>query len=538
MPHTSILYHISFYFATQFLKGSDIMYAIYLRKSRKDRELEQLGEAETLARHEKALLDLAKKKNLAISDIYREVVSGETIEARPEMQKLLKAVEAGVYEGVLVMEVERLARGNTKDQGIVAEAFQFSNTLIITPNKTYDPSNEFDEEYFEFGLFMSRREYKTINRRIQRGRIASVQEGKYIAGTAPFGYDKVKIKGAKGYTLEPNKDADTVKLIYSLYTDSRNPIGMQLIAKRLDAMGIKPAISKNWSRSTIKDILTNPTYTGKIRWQWRKVNKVIEDGKIVEHRPKRKPDEYMLIEGLHPAIISEDTFNKAQEILKGKYIPPVAGNKDIKNPLARLVYCEKCGAIMTRCYSNTGFFLRCSNNHCTNISGKIELIEKAVIEMLEGWFNDYKLNYENKYAQQDYSNHINIIKNYKDKIALLNKQLTNTYDLLEQGVYTIDIFKQRNTTIQNDINKTTKALNKAQQEYENELNENNILNNYIPNTEKLIETYHSVSDPKIKNEILHELLEKVTYLKTEKGTRNKPAPFSIKIYPRILKSQS
>ena len=279
------------------------MYAIYLRKSRKDRELEQLGEAETLARHEKALLDLAKKKNLAISDIYREVVSGETIEARPEMQKLLKAVEAGAYEGVLVMEVERLARGNTKDQGIVAEAFQFSNTLIITPNKTYDPSNEFDEEYFEFGLFMSRREYKTINRRIQRGRIASVQEGKYIAGTAPFGYDKVKIKGAKGYTLEPNKDADTVKLIYSLYIDSRNPIGMQLIAKRLDAMGIKPAISKNWSRSTIKDILTNPTYIGKIRWQWRKVNKAIEDGKIVEHRPKRKPDEYMLIDGLHPAII-------------------------------------------------------------------------------------------------------------------------------------------------------------------------------------------------------------------------------------------
>lgn len=179
------------------------MYAIYLRKSRKDRELEQLGEAETLARHEKALMELAKRNNLDISDIYREVVSGETIEARPEMQKLLKAVEGGTYKGVLVMEVERLARGNTKDQGIVAETFHFSNTLIITPSKTYDPSNEFDEEYFEFGLFMSRREYKTINRRIQRGRIASVKEGKYIAGTAPLGYDRVKIKGAKGYTLKP-----------------------------------------------------------------------------------------------------------------------------------------------------------------------------------------------------------------------------------------------------------------------------------------------------------------------------------------------
>lgn len=513
------------------------MYAIYLRKSRKDRELEQLGEAETLARHEKALLELAKNKNLAISDIYKEVVSGETIEARPEMQKLLKAVEAGVYEGVLVMEVERLARGNTKDQGIVAEAFQFSNTLIITPSKTYDPSNEFDEEYFEFGLFMSRREYKTINRRIQRGRIASVQEGKYIAGTAPLGYDKVKIKGAKGYTLEPNKDAQTVKLIFSFYTDKQNPMGMQLIAKKLDDLGIKPQKSTNWSRASIKDILTNPTYIGKVRWQWRKVNKVIDNGKIVEHRPKRAPDEYMLIDGLHPPIIDTETFNKAQEILKGKYIAPVAGNKDIKNPLARLIVCEKCGAKMTRVLSHTGDFIKCSNIKCNNISSRIEFVENAVIEAIAEWFADYKLNFKNKYSKQDYTNHIIIIKNYNDKIDLLNKQLNNTYELLEQDIYTIDIFKQRNTTIQNDIAETTKALKEAQSEYNSKLREDAVMNSFIPNTEKLLDAYYQLADAKAKNDILHQILEKVTYIKTEKGTRNKPAPFNIKIYPKILKSQ-
>lgn len=513
------------------------MYAIYLRKSRKDRELEQLGEAETLARHEKTLLELAQNKNLAISDIYREVVSGETIEARPEMQKLLKAVEAGVYKGVLVMEVERLARGNTKDQGIVAEAFQFSNTLIITPSKTYDPSNEFDEEYFEFGLFMSRREYKTINRRIQRGRIASVQEGKYIAGTPPLGYDKVKIKGAKGYTLEPNKDAETVKLIYSLYTDTKNPIGMQLISKRLDALGIKPQKSANWSRATIKDILTNPTYTGKIRWQWRKVNKTIENGKIIEHRPKRKPDEYMLIDGLHPAIISEEIFKRAQLILKNKYIPPVAGSNDLKNPLTGLLVCEKCGSKMTRVLSHTGDFVKCSNIQCRNISSKMELVEKAVVEAIEEWFADYKLNFKEKYSKQDYPNYINIIKNYKDKIELLNKQLNNTYDFLEQGIYTIDTFKQRNTLIQNDINETTKSLKRAQAEYNSKLSEDAIMNNFIPNTESLLNAYYQLTDAKSKNDILHQILEKVTYIKTEKGTRNKPAPFEIKIYPKILKSQ-
>ena len=155
-------------------------YAIYLRKSREDIEAEKYGEGETLARHEKILTTLAKKRSLPISKIYREVVSGETISERKEMQKLLKDVENEKWTGVLVVEVERLARGDTADQGSVAKAFKYSHTKIITPVKTYDPDNEFDEEYFEFGLFMSRREYKTINRRLQRGREISVQEGKFV----------------------------------------------------------------------------------------------------------------------------------------------------------------------------------------------------------------------------------------------------------------------------------------------------------------------------------------------------------------------
>ncbi len=155
-------------------------YAIYLRKSREDIESEKYGEGETLARHEKILTNLAKKRNLNISKIYREVVSGETISERKEMQKLLQDVENEKWNGVLVVEIERLARGDTADQGRVLRAFKYSHTKIITPIKTYDPDNEFDEEYFEFGLFMSRREYKTINRRLQRGREISVSEGKFV----------------------------------------------------------------------------------------------------------------------------------------------------------------------------------------------------------------------------------------------------------------------------------------------------------------------------------------------------------------------
>jgi len=190
--------------------------AMYLRKSRADLESEARGEADTLARHRAQLLEYAKRTGLCIGKIYEEVVSGETIAARPQMQRLLADVEAGSWQAVLVIEVPRLARGDTADQGIVANTFKYSGTLIVTPSKVYDPDDEADEEYFEFGLFMSRREYKMINRRLKAGRQASMREGKYIGSVPPYGYQIVKLKGEKGNTLEPiPEQAEVVQRIFA-----------------------------------------------------------------------------------------------------------------------------------------------------------------------------------------------------------------------------------------------------------------------------------------------------------------------------------
>ncbi len=194
-------------------------YVKYLRKSRFDRDYADLSIEETLKRHEAILDKLASDRGFYVAKTYYEVVSGESIAARPEVQKLLEEVNAGIYAGVLVVDVERLARGNGADQAYISQVFQFSGTKIITPMKTYDPSNEFDEEYFEFGLFMSRREYKTINRRLIRGRESSASEGKYLGSIAPYGYDRRKLENEKGYTLiEKPEEAGVVRKIFSMYT--------------------------------------------------------------------------------------------------------------------------------------------------------------------------------------------------------------------------------------------------------------------------------------------------------------------------------
>ena len=78
-------------------------YCIYLRKSRADMEAEAIGKGETLARHKHLLLETAKRDGLDVTEIYQEIVSGDNISDRPVMQRLLREVEAGLWDGVLVV---------------------------------------------------------------------------------------------------------------------------------------------------------------------------------------------------------------------------------------------------------------------------------------------------------------------------------------------------------------------------------------------------------------------------------------------------
>lgn len=320
------------------------IYDAYLRKSRADMELEKLKKFDTLKQHEKFLKDRAKQLGIKIRHIYREVVSGESIQERPEIQKVLKDIETGTVDGILVVEVERLTRGDSKDQGTISQAFKYSNTLIITLNKIYDPNSDDDEEYFEFGLFMSRREYKAINRRMQRQRLANVLAGKYCASEPPFGYKKVRIKYDKGYTLEPiPEEAEVVKEMFQKRADG---MGFDIICNWLNTLDFKPRTSDVWTPSTIKGMLSNPVYLGKIRWNSNKQHKSLVNGQIVKKRTRGTKDEIILVEGLHPAIIEENLFNIVQGI-QPKQVSTKHGT-ELQNPLATLIRCADCGRSMQR----------------------------------------------------------------------------------------------------------------------------------------------------------------------------------------------
>ena len=513
-------------------------YAIYLRKSREDIESEKYGEGETLARHEKILTTLAEKRNLHISKIYREVVSGETISERKEMQKLLKDVENEKWTAVLVVEVERLARGDTADQGRVSKAFKYSHTKIITPVKTYDPDNEFDEEYFEFGLFMSRREYKTINRRLQRGREISVSEGKFVGNIAPFGYDRVKLKDSKGYTLSINQgEAHIVKEIFRLYTFESNTINS--VVKQLNNMNLKPRISNEWTISSVKDILSNPTYIGKIVWNRRKQKKKTKNGHLIISRPRNQ--DYLIYNGLHEPIIDNKTWELVQEKRK-QNTPKVKHSNSIQNPLVGLVFCEKCDKPMQRrpyTKNNKPAVLMCSNSKCDNVSSKLYIVESKIIEALKIWLENYKVDYDVKDNSNTDNNKLieKSIVNTKKELEKENAKLNKIYDFLENGIYNKDEFLKRSKSIKENIERLEDKL----KEYTELLNKNNEIKNEkdmaIPKLENAIDLYYKLETAKDKNILLKSILAKVTYLKIEKAIKkdSDPTNFELHIYPKISK---
>lgn len=517
----------------------DRPYCIYLRKSREDREIEKYENVDTLDRHRRTLLKFAEDHHLPIGYIYEEVVSGETIEEREVMQNVLRDVENKMWQGVLVMEVERLARGDTSDQGIVARVFKYSSTKIVTPVKTYDPNNEFDEEYFEFGLYMSRREYKTINRRLQGGRIASVKDGKYVSSIPPIGYRRIKLDNAKGYSLEPDlEEMETVKQIFNLYAYDGLSIGE--ITIKLDMIGIKPRKSEYWSTSTIKDILNNPVYIGKIRWNARKQEVSTQDGKRIKSRP-RNPNA-LLVDGLHKPIIDEETWNIVQS-KRSMNEPPVPHNNVVKSPLAGIVYCEKCGKPMQRrpyTLKQKEATLICNNPRCDNISSKLYIVEDKIIQALKIWLENYKLDYEELISKHKSIVGITAKEQLDGLESRLDKEmskLNKIYDYLEDGTYDKQEFMERLSVAKSKIKELEDKITPLQIKVEQEEKVNKEQTLVIPKLQNVLDIYDRLESNEEKNKLLKSIIEKVTYLKTEKSIKKSsdPTNFEIHIYPKIPK---
>lgn len=487
-------------------------YLMYLRKSRADDPNETV--AEVLEKHYDILQKLSIDKfgePINENNIYREVVSGETIQERPEIQKVLRRMESDSILGVLVVDPQRLTRGDLIDCGTIINAFKYSHTLIICPTKTFDLSHthegiNYDEKIFKMEL-NSGSEYLEYTKMIlNRGRKLSVSKGNYIGSIAPYGYNRITI--GKDYTLSINDiEAQAVKLIFKMYNDGN---GYSKIATILDNMSYLPRNTKKWSSSVIKDILCNEVYIGKIRWNHRKEEKIIRNG--IMNRIRNRQGNYDLFNGKHEAIISEETFYKAKDKM-GKN-PRINTDRKMINPLSSLMYCKKCKrAIIYRTYIKDGKIKSsprylCNNQkNCHVKSALASEIILSLIDVLEQMISDFefKINDNNQTYIDAYQIMIDKLNNQLKEIENRQNEL---YDLLESKIYTRDVFIKRNDKLSLERKEAQDKLNKA------------ILNapDKIDYKEKIKQFKNVISllkdndiDAEIKNRFIKEIIDYIEY---------------------------
>lgn len=508
---------------------------LYLRKSRKDIEQEKKAaengqEYDTLERHRQQLLKLAKEREYDIVDVLEEIVSGEYILDRPVMQDLLKRVEMNTVDGVLVMDLDRLGRGDMSDQGIIDRVFRFTSTKIITPSEDYDPTSENWELTFGIKSLVAREELKSITKRLLRGRRQSANEGKHIGYKPPYGY-------TRGDDLKLVPNPETAWVVKKIFDLANNGFGRKRICIELNKLGIPSPTGKSWGEATIRQMQNNEVYIGTIIWGTKKSTKI--NGKYVQRKLPR--DQWVIIENAHEPIIEPDLFYKVQDAVHNRLNTSVPQKNDLKNPLAGILKCELCGLTMkyTKPPNRDRGYIHCRNPQCEQRTASFYIVEEKVLEGLEQTIEDFKIKkdmFEKENKKDNTSANVieKAIQNKQKELDELNNQKNNLHDLLERGVYDIDTFISRQKNISERIEAVTDAMNTLTKELEKESEQKDTFDKLLPAIESAIMAYRNTNDVHKKNRLLKSVLEKATFNRDH--THSKKDEFIIKLYPKAIKA--
>ena len=289
------------------------------------------------------LTRFADREEMIIVDTYEDAgKSGKSIEGRPAFQKMLRDIEDGLdIDYILVYKLSRFGR-NAADILNSLELVQSYGVNLICIEEGIDSSQTSGKLLISVLSAVAEIERENIIEQTMNGRREKARQGGWNGGFAPY-----------GYTLEDNKlmieetEAVAIRKIFELYTSSE--IGLGGIANQLNLQGIRKIPRQNgtledWTGHFIKLILDNPVYCGKIAYGRRTKEKV--KGTKNDYQMKRN-DDYILTEGQHKGIVSEEVWEKAhaKRLRTGVKQPSKIG-RDRVHLLSGLLKCPVCGSPM------------------------------------------------------------------------------------------------------------------------------------------------------------------------------------------------
>ncbi|HBF8218519.1 recombinase family protein [Clostridioides difficile] len=271
--------------------------------------------------------------------------SGKSIEGRLQFRQMMEDVKSGKdnISYVLVFKLSRFGR-NAADVLSTLQVMQDFGVNLICVEDGIDSSKDAGKLMISVLSAVAEIERENIRVQTMEGRIQKAREGKWNGGFAPYGYQLVNGR------LEINEEeAVAIRTIYDQYVNT--DIGSNGISKYLENHGIRKIQRQNgknplFDAHLVRLILKNPVYCGKIAYGRRKTEKV--HGTRNEYHLVEQ-DNFLLVDGLHEAIISEEVWNAAQAKLVAqakKYEHVNKGKNERTHLLSGIVKCPVCGAGM------------------------------------------------------------------------------------------------------------------------------------------------------------------------------------------------
>ena len=274
--------------------------------------------------------------------------SGKSIEGRASFCRMMEDIKSG-KDGVayvLVFKLSRFGR-NAADVLSTLQVMQDFGVNLICVEDGIDSSKDAGKLMISVLSAVAEIERENIRVQTMEGRIQKAREGRWNGGFAPYGYRLVD------GVLQINEDeAPAIRTIFEQYVTTDT--GANGLSKYLETHGFQKLARQNgtsplFSATLIRAILKNPVYCGKIAFGRRKLEKIHGTRNEYHQVPQ---ENYLLVDGLHKGIVSEELWNAAQVKLlaQSKRYEPVNRSKtEQAHLLSALVKCPICGAGM---YSN------------------------------------------------------------------------------------------------------------------------------------------------------------------------------------------
>lgn len=408
-------------------------------------------------------LEYTKRTGDTLVKLYAdEGISGTKIKNRKEFQRMLADAEHGLFDMVVVKDISRFAR-NTVDllQSVRKLKALGIETQFLTANMTSMGNSEFVLTIFGA---LAQEESANTSKRVKFGKKMNAEKGR--VPNIVYGYDKTI---GDYFNLAINEEeAKVVRQIYKWYIE--DGFGAAKIANMLNEKGLKTKRNCNWSQNATCRILTNEIYTGKI------INGKEEVADFLTGQ-RREKDETEWIVTLRPElrIIDDETFDKAQEILKGRHNAFNIKHERQSNKylFSTLIKCKDCGWSFrrtVRTYKNTYVRWVCSGHNgrgADSCPNAITVDEEELIGVLQEYFTNI-LGQKKKVVEHVVKEFQRVYKAKDENIEYekeLNAELTKLRKSREKymDMYTDDLISRE------ELNEKIGGMRKEIERLENEL---------------------------------------------------------------------